>query len=405
MSCWRRTDDSFQRTYATRNWCWQPERERTILALSWLDVAECDGRGWPASDGQDAAFRFAASASWLPAPVPCCWRSPPTFASMAPRSRMICEQASWGSLASFAWHCSAGRQGCPGVQLKRDLAGVPFARTVGRSPLTVKQTVESVTISRAGRSRPSRATIWPAVFIWFRTSNCRCCWDAHSAMASCKSTNFRRTTVSSVFCAGEPTGIGGVELALIEGADRRSCCGGTHYRGEQHCLRKRQQAAPLRGIARSHIPAALGLRSLPLPETIVCRCEDVPYSRLRATQFVARRQTAHALRHGALPGTSLRTRDAIPFQVEPGFGSTTGFPRSRRELGGLAAAVGTATQRSNRRTLMNWKGVMPAITTSFTEDLQCRSRLYGGTLPLAAGQRLRRDCRPGLIRRGRDVVF
>src|SRR5450755_3972462 len=48
-----------------------------------------------------------------------------------------------------------------------------------------------------------------------------------------------------------------------------------------------------------------------------------------------------------------------------------------RKAGGVAKwksgrhheAIGSATHRVNWRTLMNWKGVMPAITTSFNEDL------------------------------------
>jgi thioredoxin reductase len=85
----------------------------------------------------------------------------------------------------------------------------------------------------------------------------------------------QRTSVEGVFCAGEPTGIGGVEKALVEG----------QIAGWSAAGRKRQAAAllperkRLDGYGRRMERAfALrpGLRRLPLPGTIVCRCEDVP---------------------------------------------------------------------------------------------------------------------------------
>src|SRR5882672_7188682 len=80
---------------------------------------------------------------------------------------------------------------------------------------------------------------------------------------------------------------------------------------------------------------------------------------------LARREAAHALRNGPLPGKNLRDGNAIPFQVESGFRSSAGFPGARRTLGCTAAV----DPRSDRRDSMNWKGVAPAITTPFNENL------------------------------------
>ena len=52
---------------------------------------------------------------------------------------------------------------------------------------------------------------------------------------------------------------------------------------------------------------------------------------------------------------------------------------------------------------MNWKGVMPAITTCFTDDLR-RSRLHGETLPLAARQRLHGNRCARVAGRRRNLV-
>ena len=53
---------------------------------------------------------------------------------------------------------------------------------------------------------------------------------------------------------------------------------------------------------------------------------------------------------------------------------------------------------------MNWKGVMPAITTCFTEDLRVDHSFVDEALPLAPGQRLHGYRCARFARRGRDLV-
>ncbi|HET9793257.1 MAG TPA: FAD/NAD(P)-binding oxidoreductase [Thermoanaerobaculia bacterium] len=86
----------------------------------------------------------------------------------------------------------------------------------------------------------------------------------------------QRTSVAGVFCAGEASGIGGVEKALAEGqvagcaaADRSPRAGriAAGRRGRRHA------AALSRAFGLRE-----ELRALARPDTIVCRCEDVPAS-------------------------------------------------------------------------------------------------------------------------------
>src|ERR1700735_4485168 len=69
----------------------------------------------------------------------------------------ICEQASWSSLAKFG----LALPGWPekivqALQLKRDLAGVPFAANSWPLAAHGQQTLETVTISRAGKNENIR---------------------------------------------------------------------------------------------------------------------------------------------------------------------------------------------------------------------------------------------------------
>jgi hypothetical protein len=92
--------------------------------------------------------------------------------------------------------------------------------------------------------------------------------------------DFQRTTVPDVLCAGEPTGIGGIELSLIEGeiaglAASERTAEARELFDERKKLRKFARALEKTFQLRAE------LRDLPNPETIICRCEDVPYARLR----------------------------------------------------------------------------------------------------------------------------
>ncbi len=90
----------------------------------------------------------------------------------------------------------------------------------------------------------------------------------------------QRTSVAGVFCAGEPTGIGGVEVALLEGEIAGLAAAGRTAEAEkliQH--RKRQQGFVHALRAASVLDPQL--RKLASDATLVCRCEDVPLGLLR----------------------------------------------------------------------------------------------------------------------------
>jgi NADPH-dependent 2,4-dienoyl-CoA reductase/sulfur reductase-like enzyme len=87
----------------------------------------------------------------------------------------------------------------------------------------------------------------------------------------------QRTSVEGVYCAGEPTGIGGVEKALTEGEIAGWSAAGRHRQAAALLPARRR----LGGYARrmeSAFALREELRRLPRPETTVCRCEDVPLS-------------------------------------------------------------------------------------------------------------------------------
>ncbi len=90
----------------------------------------------------------------------------------------------------------------------------------------------------------------------------------------------QRTSVDGVLAAGELTGIAGAEAALCEGLI--AGCVATGGRPPAAIVRRRDAARLFsRALTRAFAPRDT-LRGLPHDDTPVCRCEDVPWGRLRA---------------------------------------------------------------------------------------------------------------------------
>ncbi len=85
-----------------------------------------------------------------------------------------------------------------------------------------------------------------------------------------------QTSVPGIYCAGEPTGIGGVELAVLEGRIAGLAAAGREDVARRHSRRRRSRLGFVRALARACALDA-HLRGLPTGDTRVCRCEDVPF--------------------------------------------------------------------------------------------------------------------------------
>jgi hypothetical protein len=90
----------------------------------------------------------------------------------------------------------------------------------------------------------------------------------------------QQTSVTNVFCAGEPTGIAGLDAALLQGEIAGLVAAGQQQKTSAlNKQRAKEQAFGQR------MNKAFQLRpevhALCAADTIVCRCEDVPFARLQ----------------------------------------------------------------------------------------------------------------------------
>jgi len=132
---------------------------------------------------------------------------------------------------------------------------------------------------------------------------------------------WQETSVAGVFAAGETTGVGGAELALAEGRIAGFAAGGRRDLARLFVsLRERRQA-----FARTMNQAfalRAELRQLATDDTLVCRCEDVPFGAVRACRD--RRAAKLATRCGMGPCQGRVCGPALEFLL--GWGGDTVRP-------------------------------------------------------------------------------
>lgn len=194
---------------------------------------------------------------------------------------VICEQASWSRLAQFG----VGLLGYPGkiaqgLLLNQELSGIPFATNSWPLAAHGVQRLESVTISRSGKVEVIPCDYLACGFHLVPNIELQSLLGCKISGGYVQVDDFQQTSVPGVFCAGEPTGIGGVELALVEGE-----IGGLAAVGETMRARKlfgaRRKGRRFARMLDRAFRLRPELKDLPSADTIVCRCEDVAFSRLR----------------------------------------------------------------------------------------------------------------------------
>jgi D-hydroxyproline dehydrogenase subunit alpha len=90
---------------------------------------------------------------------------------------------------------------------------------------------------------------------------------------------YQQTSQPQVFCAGEPTGIGGLELSLIEGRIAGFAAADAKSEAEK-LFAKRARFRKLAKAMNQAFALRPELSKLPRSETLLCRCEDVAFGRV-----------------------------------------------------------------------------------------------------------------------------
>ena len=92
--------------------------------------------------------------------------------------------------------------------------------------------------------------------------------------------DWQQASIAGIYCAGEPSGIGGVESALCEGQIAGLAATG-HKEEARTLFRAQAKAKQIEQRLASAFALRSELRELCADDTLVCRCEDVSFSRLQ----------------------------------------------------------------------------------------------------------------------------
>jgi NADPH-dependent 2,4-dienoyl-CoA reductase/sulfur reductase-like enzyme len=194
---------------------------------------------------------------------------------------LLAEQAGDASLFRF----SLGLIGYPGklfqtMQFASSLLGIRHRTSCWPIAAEGSGKLESVTLYRAGKTWKEPCDYLACGFGLVPNVELPLMLGCRLSATGVFVDENQQTSVPGVYCAGEVTGIGGLDLSLVEGGIAGYSAAG-----------KPDAAAALFAARDRHrrfanaLEKAFALRdelkSLPSDDTLICRCEDVAYGRVR----------------------------------------------------------------------------------------------------------------------------
>lgn len=244
---------------------------------------------------------------------------------------LVAEQASRGDVVRFA--LGLWRRPAALVQAARYRAGffrVPYALGMWVTTASGTDRLEEVTLTNGSTARTIACDVLCTAHGLVPNTELPQLIGCAVQEGAVVVNDHQQTSIPGVFAAGETVGVGGVDLALIEGEIAGLCAAGNERAAQR--LRSRRNA--LRAVAermeRTFAPRA-ALRDVVTPDTIVCRCEDVAAGALMPTWSM--RQAKLYTRAGMGPcqgrvcGASLHflfgwAHDAVRLPSEPALVAT-----------------------------------------------------------------------------------
>jgi D-hydroxyproline dehydrogenase subunit alpha len=193
----------------------------------------------------------------------------------------VCDQASWSQLARFAAHlASAPAKLRQGVGYGFDLWPTRLHTRCWPVAARGSDRLRAVTLRKGAKEWEVECDYLACGFHLVPNIELPALLGCRIEDGFVATDKLLETSVPGVYCAGEPTGIGGVELALLEGEIAALAASGQTEQA-RHLARKRKgKSAFVRALSKACVldPA---LRALATDSTIVCRCEDVRCGALR----------------------------------------------------------------------------------------------------------------------------
>ena len=203
----------------------------------------------------------------------------------------IAEQAPIGQLAAFAT-ALLSRPGklLQAIRLRAELGSIPYRTGCWVLSAEGGKAVSGVRLTDGARTWSEPCDVLACGFHLVPNTELASLLGCDVTATGVKVDTEQRTTVNSVYCAGEPTGIAGVEAALAQGRIAGLVAAGQPSAAKQLYSLRAAEARFGHAMTRAFAlrPEVLQLCG---PDTIVCRCEDVRFDQLRAGAMPPRNWT------------------------------------------------------------------------------------------------------------------
>jgi D-hydroxyproline dehydrogenase subunit alpha len=196
------------------------------------------------------------------------------------RVLLIAEQAPFSNLIGFGLQVARSfSKAKQAIELKRQLRGVPQRFKCWPVAAHGKDRLASVNLRQGERTFEIGCDYLACGFHLVPNVEL-------AALLGCALRNgyvavdeWQQTSAPNIYCAGEATGIGGVEVSLIEGQIAGFAASGQLDQARQ-LFPDRAKAQRFADALNQAFALREELKQLPQPDTLVCRCEDVSFARL-----------------------------------------------------------------------------------------------------------------------------
>jgi NADPH-dependent 2,4-dienoyl-CoA reductase/sulfur reductase-like enzyme len=193
----------------------------------------------------------------------------------------ICEQAPLSKVLKFGTSLAAHpAKLLQGVQMKLGLLGVPHRHGVWPVSAEGCEEVRTVTLTDGSGTWTEDCDLLACGFGLVPNVELPltlgCALDGDFVRVD----QLQQTSVTDVYCAGEPVGIGGADCALTEGRIAGYAASGQNFKAAKY-FKERAAWHRFRAALAAAFALRSELKSIATDDTLVCRCEDVTLGRVK----------------------------------------------------------------------------------------------------------------------------
>jgi NADPH-dependent 2,4-dienoyl-CoA reductase/sulfur reductase-like enzyme len=201
--------------------------------------------------------------------------------SAGARVLCICEQASLSQLLPFAIALAATPEKIvEGFRYKAATWNVPFHTTSWPVAAQGDTQLRSVTLSIGGKTKRVVCDYLACGFHLVPNIELAALLGCRIESGVVSVDDWQQTSQANIYCAGEPTGIGGLELSLIEGHIAGLAAAGRQQEATDLFAQRKKLCSFASRLEKTFALRA-ELKALPQEDTLLCRCEDVSFEAVR----------------------------------------------------------------------------------------------------------------------------